>query len=92
MRSIWGRLAKNSNLSLEYMASLYITTYSNFSHYFKKCTKENYSSYLERIRIRHAKELLRTNLPIDKVALKVGYTNANSFNRAFKRLEGITPG
>lgn len=82
----------NSNLSLEYMASLYNTTYSNFSHYFKKCTKENYSSYLERIRIRHAKELLRTNLPIDKVALKVGYTNANSFNRAFKRLEGITPG
>jgi len=82
----------NSNLSLQYMASMYDTTYSNFSHYFKKCTKENYSSYLERIRIRHAKELLKTHLPVDKIALKVGYTNANSFNRAFKRLEGMTPG
>jgi len=82
----------DSNLSLQYMASMYNTTYSNFSHYFKKSTKENYSAYLERIRIRHAKELLMTNLPIDKVALKVGYTNANSFNRAFKRLEGTTPG
>ena len=74
------------------MASRCNTTYSNFSHYFKNNTNENYSSYLERIRISHAKELLMTDLPIDKVAIKVGYTNANSFNRVFKRLEGMTPG
>lgn len=80
------------NLSLQHMACKYNTTYSNFSHYFKNNTKENYSSYLERIRIRHAKELLKTDLSIDKIATKVGYTNANSFNRAFKRQEGTTPG
>jgi YesN/AraC family two-component response regulator len=82
----------DSNLSLQHMASRCNTTYSNFSHYFKNNTNENYSSYLERIRISHAKELLMTDLPIDKVAIKVGYTNANSFNRVFKRLEGMTPG
>lgn len=82
----------NSNLSLQYMASKYNTTYSNFSHYFKNNTKENYSSYLERIRINHAKKFLESDLPIDRIALKVGYTNANSFSRAFKKLEGITPG
>lgn len=80
------------NLSLQYMACKHNTTYSNFSHYFKKNTKENFSTYLERIRMRHAKELLRSDMPIDKIALVVGYTNSNSFNRAFKRQEGTTPG
>lgn len=80
------------NLSLQYLACKYNTTYSNFSHYFKKNTKENFSTYLERIRMRHAKELLKTNISIDKIASVVGYTNANSFNRAFKRQEATTPG
>ena len=38
------------------------------------------------------KLLKKTNLNISDVAMLVGYTDSNSFIRAFKKLCGITPG
>ena len=44
------------------------------------------------MRIEEAKQLLEsTGTSIDDIALEVGYDDAGSFRRLFKRLTGISP-
>ncbi|RAV11218.1 helix-turn-helix domain-containing protein [Paenibacillus contaminans] len=62
-------------------------------NYFKEKTGQNLSDYLNGYRIEKAKEMLEaTEEKIQDIAAKVGYQNANSFTRMFRRLTGITPG
>ena len=62
------------------------------SQFFREQTGENFSTYLERLRIDHAKVLMRTeDLPIDQVAWRCGYNSASALRRAFKRIEGVAP-
>ena len=50
-------------------------------------------SYLDQVRITHAKQLLRfSELTVEEVGRKVGIEEAAYFNRVFKKVEGITPG
>lgn len=59
---------------------------------FKKQSGTNFSVYLEKVRIRHAEELLKSaDISVDELAQKVGYISADSFRRAFKRVNGVTP-
>lgn len=63
------------------------------SRLFKEQVGEGMLEYITKFRIERAKEVLRTTkLMLDDVALKVGYNNARTFSRAFKKTEGITPG
>lgn len=56
-------------------------------------TGKSVVDYINGLRIEEAKRLLRqTNMNIVEVATHVGYNNAQSFNRFFKKYEGITPG
>jgi AraC-like DNA-binding protein len=51
------------------------------------------ADYLARWRMTRAAGLLRDRgLTISEVASRSGYRSEASFNRAFKRLEGVTPG
>lgn len=53
----------------------------------------NYLEYVNNLRIDLAKELLiKTDLPLKEISLKVGYTNTVTLNRVFKKIVGITPG
>ncbi|MFK7691196.1 helix-turn-helix domain-containing protein [Paenibacillus sp. HJGM_3] len=62
-------------------------------HYFKDKTGRHMSDYLNEYRMGKAKELLAdTEERIQDIAAKVGYQNANSFTRMFRRLTGVTPG
>lgn len=48
--------------------------------------------YLNQLRIEHAKRLLlESNLCISQIALEVGYMNVQSFNRFFRKFEGMPP-
>ena len=60
---------------------------------FREIIGTSFSDLLEQIRIERACQMLskRTWL-IKDIALAVGYTNDNSFRRAFKRVMGVTPG
>ena len=50
-------------------------------------------SYLEQIRITHAKQLLRfTQLTVEEIGRKIGIEEPGYFNRVFKKIEGNTPG
>lgn len=83
----------DSGVTLSGVAERFGFTYSNFSHYFRGRTGVTFSSYLERLRVNKSKELLRdTLMTIDQVASLVGYTNANTFTRSFKKLENVAPG
>ena len=63
-----------------------------FSQYFKDIVGEVFSSYLERYRIKKAKELiLEGELDIEQIASMVGYSSGGTFRRAFKRMTGLTP-
>ena len=50
-------------------------------------------SYLDLVRITHAKQLLRfSQLTVEEVGREIGIDEAAYFNRVFKKIEGITPG
>ena len=52
----------------------------------------NMLDYLIDLRMKLAKELLRTTtLPLKDISEQVGYYNVSSFIRRFKTHEGITP-
>ncbi|MBT9776182.1 helix-turn-helix domain-containing protein [Clostridium sp. MCC353] len=73
-------VAEAVNLSPNYMSKI-----------FKNNTKEGLLSYINNVRINHAKELLRTtNINVDEIALMVGFSNTRSFRRNFQNLTGIT--
>lgn len=68
-------------------------SYSYVCKIVKDRTKLSFTNYLNRVRIRLAKEQLReTHTSIKQIAESVGYVNDQSFTRYFKKFEGITPG
>ncbi|MHC1747806.1 MAG: response regulator [Cellulosilyticaceae bacterium] len=70
---------------------LHIST-NYFSSLFKKETKLNFSSYLTRVRIEHAKTLLRnTDLKAFDIGNQVGYVEGHYFSYVFKKATGVAP-
>ncbi len=65
---------------------------SYFSHLFKEKKGLNFSTYLENMRMSEAARLIReTDISLNELYLSVGYNNANTFRRAFKKVYGMTP-
>jgi len=63
--------------------------------YFRRLFKEKYAvspyEYVENLRIKKAKELLATNMSVQKIAEECGYGSIYAFSRAFKNNVGISP-
>lgn len=81
---------EDAQLSLSSMATKFELNEAYLSYLFKEHTGENFSTYLENLRIRKACELL-IKKPVHEVAGKVGYNSDHSFRRAFKRIMLISP-
>ena len=74
-------LAQTLHVSQQYLARL-----------FKTETGLSPVKYLNRLRIEHAKELMRkSSMNITEAALSSGFDNLYYFSRLFKQLEGMTP-
>ena len=59
---------------------------------FKAATGSSLIDYLQNLRIEEAKRSLEnTDLPIEEISERVGYSDASFFRRLFKRLTGLTP-
>ena len=80
------------NLSAGELSERFDITPSYISKVFKKEAGEGVLDYIHHERIRQAKELLKSGMTVQEVALSMGYTDARGFIRVFKRYEGITPG
>lgn len=58
---------------------------------FRSKTGEYFNTYLDKVRIQKAKELLGQGMKVYEVAEHVGYTNVNYFHSKFKKYEGRSP-
>ncbi|MBD2871068.1 helix-turn-helix domain-containing protein [Paenibacillus arenilitoris] len=83
----------DNNLSLTMLADRFNRNPVYVSSFFKKHGGENVTDVLTRIRVGGAKQLLmETDLTVNEIALRVGYSNNIVLTKVFKKLEGITPG
>jgi AraC-like DNA-binding protein len=93
MASIIQSDLSNPDLSLAWLADRCSISEVYASQFFKEQSGESFSSYVDRLRMERARALLRSDdRRVKEVAHEVGYRNVNSFNRAFKRVVGVTPG
>lgn len=63
-----------------------------FLRRFRAATGYSAMDYVQTLRIEEAKHMLETTgLPVDTIAVEIGYEEPNFFRRLFKRKVGITP-
>jgi len=63
-----------------------------FSAFFKQHTGLGFRDWITTLRVQRAKVLLKErNRPVTRVALAVGFRDTRTFQRAFKRVTGMTP-
>ena len=80
------------SLGLNKISDEFQISESYFSHLFKEKTGINFSSYLEKLRMSEAARLIKeTNISLNELYISVGYNNATSFRRVFKKIYGVTP-
>ena len=75
----------------EVAASVYMSS-NYFSSYFRKVTNISFSEYVTRLRIMHARELLRDpEKSVTEAALECGFNNISNFYRLYKKHIGKPP-
>jgi two-component system response regulator YesN len=79
-------------LDLEKTAAKFNLSSYYFSRSFKEAIGYNFSDYINMLRIKKAKELLKNDyMSIKEVGYEVGYSDPNYFSKVFKKYEGISP-
>ncbi|WP_195575668.1 AraC family transcriptional regulator [Paenibacillus sp. 1001270B_150601_E10] len=92
MSSFIEREFANPNMSLDYLSEQYHINPKYVSKLFKENTGQKFVDFLIDIRMNEAKRLLlNTNHNIQEIAEQVGYLNAISFSRVFKKVMGSSP-
>lgn len=80
------------NLPVKVYADFFGFSEVYFVRFFKKASKKTPHAYITMLRLEKAcKMLLHTDLPINKIAVSVGYSTARYFSKAFYDQYGITP-
>ncbi len=80
------------NITLENIAPLFGYNSSYLGKIFNRRMGTNFNTYLDKLRIEHAREILSTTkLQVYKVAEMVGYRNVDYFHIKFKKYEGMSP-
>ncbi len=80
------------NLGITTIAQQFNVHPVHLSRTFLEQNGEGLLDFINRIRLRKAKQLFRELSNLDEVAKAVGYSNTRTFTRAFKKYEGTTPG
>ncbi|MGZ9586744.1 helix-turn-helix transcriptional regulator [Paenibacillus marinisediminis] len=81
-----------NNLYLDHMAEVFNTTPKYFSNYFTKTFGVNFVEHLNKVRIHHAKALLKnTESAVADIGERVGYANSSTFTTTFKKYVGLSP-
>ena len=78
-------------MSLDYLSNHLGYSNSYWSRFFTEIIGVSFSDYLWELRVKRAKQLLKTHLSVAEVVDKIGYVDVRSFTRKLKNAEGITP-
>lgn len=81
-----------SNVSLQEMAGQLNISSVYLSSLFRRETGERFSAYVNRYRLRKARELIDGGQPLNMVFEMVGFLNQQYFGNCFKKEYGMTPG
>lgn len=80
------------DISLTSISDYFNLSSSTIRKVFKEMTDTTITKYIEQKRLNHANLLLvQKEKSIEEIALECGYTNANSFYKAYKRVHGHAP-
>ncbi len=83
----------DSNLNVSMIADVFEFVPTYISKCFKESEQIGILDYINMVRIHHVKKLLlETDLTLEKIAGQTGFNNISTFNRTFKKMEGITAG
>lgn len=87
----WVEAHYGERISLEEVARVVGISQYYFSHLFRKSQGIKFSAYLNEVRVRHAKELLRDpKMTVAQVYEQVGFNDQSYFSKTFKRITGMT--
>ena len=82
----------NKDISVSTLAKLCKCSESGFFKMFKNSTGVTPVSYKQNVMIQHSLELLaHTNLSIEEISTRVGFSSSNYFRTVFFKLTGKTP-
>lgn len=82
----------NRSISISTLARLCHCSESGFFRLFRKATGVTPIAYKHNIMIRHALDLLsHTNLSVEEISTRTGFSSSNYFRKVFIRLTGKTP-
>lgn len=80
------------NISISEIASVCGYSESNFCKHFKNVTGTSFHSALNKRRLENASLILKsTALPLEEIAIEVGFADAKTLCRIFKKEMGTTP-
>lgn len=82
----------DSEINISAISGKFNISLNHLGRTFKKYRGINMLDYIHQLRIKKCKELMDQGKSVTDCAKEVGYIDAKSFIRAFKRYEGITPG
>lgn len=83
----------NRDIGISEIAQSVGLSYSHVRKIFSEQMNMSILSYLNKLRVDKAKEMLSSaGTTIKSIALQIGYNNEQSFSRYFKKSTGITPG
>ncbi|WP_185602059.1 helix-turn-helix transcriptional regulator, partial [Paenibacillus sp. 598K] len=80
-----------ADLSLEWMAGEVKLSRGYLGRMFKAQCGMSFSDYLNRVRLERAKELLRSDEPIQQISERVGILNTTYFYTLFKKNYQMSP-
>ena len=81
-----------NKLTLEEVAASVYMSPNYFSTYFRKVTNIGFSDYVTRLRLSHARELLKNSEKnVTEIAMECGFNNISNFYRLYKKHMGTSP-
>jgi transcriptional regulator GlxA family with amidase domain len=89
---VWIRSHLRHDLSVETLARRASLCPRQFSRRFQRAFRQTPAAFVEELRLGEARERLATSTtPIESLAASVGFSNPDSFRRAFERRFGLPP-
>jgi len=91
---IENKIYTESSLTLNMLAEKCATNRTYLSIVINEKFKENFNTFINRLRIEEAKRILslaENNIPLKELYQKLGFNSYSTFNDAFKKYIGVTP-